>query len=161
MYLATTEQGVIYRCSKSYTQQYLEIYSGHNGPIYKVRANPFFYDIFLTCSADWSCKLWNWRRDSPLNHFQSLDLYDEVIDIEWSPNESTVFASVCKDGRLELWDLEKKNMLDPICTVRDRNKTKMAAKTMVRFCKGDPVLVTGDINGEIDVYRLNRDQINT
>lgn len=32
----------------------------------------------------------------------------------------------------------------------------MAAKTMVRFCKGDPVLVTGDINGEIDVYRLNR-----
>ena len=103
MYLATTEEGVIYRCSKSYTQQYLEIYSGHNGPIYKVRANPFFYDIFLTCSADWSCKLWNWRRDSPLNHFQSLDLYDEVIDIEWSPNESTVFASVCKDGRLELW----------------------------------------------------------
>lgn len=52
-------------------------------------------------------------------------------------------------------------MLDPICTVRDRTtkdsaKTKMAAKTMVRFCKGDPVLVTGDINGEIDVYRLNR-----
>ena len=46
-----------------------------------------------------------------------------------------------------LRDLEKKNMLDPICTVRDRNKTKMAAKTMVRFCKGDPVLVTGDING--------------
>ena len=103
MYLATTEEGVIYRCSKSYTQQYLEIYSGHNGPIYKVRANPFFYDIFLTCSSDWSCKLWNWRRDSPLNSFQSLDLYDEVIDIEWSPNESTVFASVCKDGRLELW----------------------------------------------------------
>lgn len=55
-----------------------------------------------------------------------------------------------------LRDLEKKNMLDPICTVRQRNKTKMAAKTMVRFCKGDPVLVTGDINGEIDVYRLNR-----
>lgn len=27
---------------------------------------------------------------------------------------------------------------------------------MVKFCKGDPVLVTGDVNGEIDVYRLNR-----
>jgi WD40 repeat protein len=105
MYLATTEEGVIYRCSKSYTQQYLEIYSGHNGPIYKVRSNPFLYDVFLTCSSDWSCKLWNWRRDTPLNSFQSLDIYDEVIDIEWSPNESTVFASVCKDGRLELWYL--------------------------------------------------------
>ena len=47
-------------------------------------------------------------------------------------------------------------MLDPICTIRQRNKTKMTPKTMVRFCRGDPVLVTGDINGEIDVYRLNR-----
>lgn len=47
-------------------------------------------------------------------------------------------------------------MLDPICTVKDRHKKKLAPKTMVRFCKGDPVLVTGDINGDIDVYRLNR-----
>ncbi len=47
-------------------------------------------------------------------------------------------------------------MLDPICTVKERNKQKLAAKTMVRFCRGDPVLVTGDINGDIDVYRLNR-----
>ncbi len=47
-------------------------------------------------------------------------------------------------------------MLDPISTVKDRNKHKLAPKTMVRFCKGDPVLVTGDINGEVDVYRLNR-----
>jgi hypothetical protein len=103
MYLATTEEGVIYRCSKSYTQQSLETYMGHNGPIYKVRANPFFHDIFLSCSSDWSCKLWNWRQDQPLYTFQSLDLTDEVIDIEWSPLEATVFASVCKDGRLELW----------------------------------------------------------
>jgi hypothetical protein len=47
-------------------------------------------------------------------------------------------------------------MLDPICTVRDRQKKRLASKTMVKFCKGDPVLVTGDVNGEIDVYRLNR-----
>ena len=32
---------------------------------------------------------------------------------------------------------------------------------MVKFCKGDPVLVTGDVNGEIDVYRLNRTPIIT
>lgn len=51
-------------------------------------------------------------------------------------------------------------MLDPICTVKERNKKKLAPKTMVRFCRGDPVLVTGDINGEIDVYRLNRDETN-
>ncbi len=52
-------------------------------------------------------------------------------------------------------------MLDPICTVRDRHKKRLASKTMVKFCKGDPVLVTGDVNGQIDVYRLNRTLIIT
>ena len=33
------------------------------GAIYKVRCNPFWSDIFLTCSADWSCKLWNWKSE--------------------------------------------------------------------------------------------------
>jgi hypothetical protein len=53
MYLVTTEtteEGVVYKCSKSYTEQYLKVYTGHNGSVYKIRANPFFYDIFLTCS---------------------------------------------------------------------------------------------------------------
>ena len=52
-------------------------------------------------------------------------------------------------------------MLDPICTIRYRHKKRLASKTMVKFCKGDPVLVTGDVNGEIDVYRLNRTPIVT
>jgi hypothetical protein len=46
-------------------------------------------------------------------------------------------------------------MLDPICTIKETPLKKCAPKTMVRFCKGAPVLITGDINGEIEVYRLN------
>ena len=58
-------------------------------------------------------------------------------------------------------DLEKKNMLDPIAIVRGQNADeKPAPKTMVRFCKGAPVLVTGDITGNVNVYRLNRDEDN-
>ena len=40
-------------------------------------------------------------------------MFDEINDIEWSPLCSSLFASVGKDGRLELWDLKKMNMLDP------------------------------------------------
>jgi len=29
------------------------------------------------------------------------------MDVEWCPYISTVFANVAKDGRSELWDLEK------------------------------------------------------
>ena len=30
---------------------------------------------------------------------------DAVHDVAWSPKESTTFASVTGDGRVELWDL--------------------------------------------------------
>ena len=43
-------------------------------------------------------------------------MFDEVTDVEWSPQCSTLFSSVGKDGRLELWDLKKNNMLDPFAT---------------------------------------------
>jgi hypothetical protein len=57
------------------------------------------------------------------------------------------WASLTMVRKVLLRDLEKKNMLDPICTIRDRNKKRLSPKTMVKFCRGDPVLVTGDING--------------
>ena len=154
MYLAATDEGTVHRCSKSYAEQYLESYYGHDGPVYKVRSNPFWSDIFLTCSADWSSKLWNWREEEYKYSFKSLDLFDEVLDIEWNPNCSTLFASVCKDGRLELWDLSKNNMLDPFAF--DKPKEGFASpKTMVRFCNGAPIVITGDMAGDTNIYRLH------
>ncbi|CAD8093566.1 unnamed protein product [Paramecium sonneborni] len=154
MYLAATEDGTIHRCSKSYTEQYLDNYFGHSGPVYKVRCNPFFGDIFLTCSADWSCKLWNWTEELPKANFQQQNLKDEVLDFEWSPHTSVLFASVCKDGRLELWDLTKNNMLDPYFTIMPQEQENWPAKTMVRFAHNSPVLITGDARGDINAYRL-------
>jgi len=63
IYFVSTEDGTVHRCSKSYKEQYLDNYFGHAGPVYKVRCNPFWSDIFLTCSADWTCRLWNWREE--------------------------------------------------------------------------------------------------
>ena len=64
IYFVSTEDGTIHRCSKSYKEQYLDNYFGHTGPVYKVRCNPFWSDIFLSCSADWTCRLWNWREEN-------------------------------------------------------------------------------------------------
>jgi len=65
-YLAATEDGNIQKCSKTYTDNTLATFTGHQGPVYKVRCNKFMPEIFLTCSADWSCKLWNLKSDKPL-----------------------------------------------------------------------------------------------
>jgi WD40 repeat protein len=64
MYFVATEDGTIHRCSKSYKESYLENYYGHTGPVYKVRCNPFWPDVGLTASADWTCRVWNWKEDS-------------------------------------------------------------------------------------------------
>jgi WD40 repeat protein len=115
VYLAGTEDGVIHKCSCSYNEQYLESYFGHTGPVYKIRASPFASDVFLSCSADWTAKLWDQKApdQKPVLSFHSVDLNDVVHDISWSPNKSTVFGSVTGDGRIEIWDLQT-STLDPV-----------------------------------------------
>ena len=158
IYLVSTEDGTIHRCSKSYKEQYLENYYGHTGPVYKVRCNPFWNEIFLTASADWTCRVWNGKDDKGEKQvLQSLDLSDEVYDIEWSPYCSTLFVSCAKDGRLELWDLAKRS-LDPIYVEWDGGSTRehdeYPARSMVKFCRENPVLATGNVDGDIGIYRL-------
>lgn len=113
IYLAGTEDGLVHRCSCSYNEQYLETYSGHTGPVYRIRCSPFWPPAFLSCSADWTVKLWHQKSSEPVHSFQSVDLSDVVHDVAWSPRNATVYASVAGDGRIEIWDLTQ-STLDPI-----------------------------------------------
>lgn len=58
---------------------------------YTVRWNPFHPRVFLTCSADWTVKLWEQGTTSPIMTF---DLATPVSDVAWAPYSSTVFAVV-------------------------------------------------------------------
>ncbi|CAM9993072.1 unnamed protein product [Choristocarpus tenellus] len=112
-YFAGTEDGLIHKCSVSYNEQYLESYVGHTGPVYRIRCSPFWDRFFLSCSADWTVRLWEQRQATPIHTLRSVDLSDVVNDVAWSPTCSTVFASVAGDGRVELWDLCR-STLDPV-----------------------------------------------
>ena len=112
VYLAGTGDGLIHKCSCSYNEQYLKNFTGHNGPVYQLRCHPMHAPVFLTCSADWTIKLWSTEADEALLTFQQTNLTDAVNDVTWSPHDSTVFASVTSDGRTELWDLSI-NALQP------------------------------------------------
>ena len=62
-YFAVTEDCTIHKCSVSYSERYIESYYGHTGPTYKIRCNPFWdtieLPIFLTCSYDWTVRVWS------------------------------------------------------------------------------------------------------
>jgi len=158
-YVVGTEDGLVHRCSTSYNEQYLDTYYGHSGPVYKVRCNPFMSHAFLTCSADWTMRLWTTKpppghqSDSPLLTFQSTDLYDAVNDVIWAPHNSTSFAAAMDDGRIELWDLSEKP-LDPIVVHYPQASQPQRRRTCVRFSPNSPVLVAGDDHGSVDVMRM-------
>lgn len=96
---------------------------------------------------------------------------EQVNDIEWSPHTSSVFASVANDGRIEIWDLYKDN-LGPVLAYFDKTsdgENITIPKTVVRFSKNSPVILTGNMKGSVEVYRIKglehvqvseRDQIN-
>lgn len=147
IYVAGTEEGHIHKCSCSYNEQYLETYNGHTGPVYKIEWSPFVSDLFLSCSADWSIRLWHQERTQPvLNFFSSTK---SVYDVVWSPKSSTVFACV-NEGAVEVWDLSI-STLDPIIT---NNPTSGAKKTSVSFSKNSDCILVGDSKGELTVYQL-------
>ncbi|EEY54122.1 Axonemal Inner Arm I1 Intermediate Chain Dynein [Phytophthora infestans T30-4] len=115
VYYVGTEDGLVHKCSVSYNEQYLQTYIGHTGPVYQLLISPFCSDLFLSCSGDWSLKLWHQadpHGEATLT-FHSVDLAKAVLGASWSPSNAGVFAAVAEDGRIELWDLIQ-STLDPV-----------------------------------------------
>ena len=86
LFLVGTEEGKIHLCSKAYSGQYLETYEGHYLAVYAVKWNVFHPRVFLSCSADWTIKMWDQTLARPIMTF---DLGCAVGDIEWAPYSST------------------------------------------------------------------------
>jgi WD40 repeat protein len=110
VYFLGTEDGLLAKCSTSYAEQYLEVVSGHAGPINRVRLSPFLPSALLTASSDGACKLWNVGPGGHcFNKGLSLTYTPEgaaeaVADLAWSPSVSNRFASVSRDGHVRVWD---------------------------------------------------------
>lgn len=113
VYMVGTEEGSLHKCSVSYDEQYLETYQGHDGPVYRVRFSQRCPNLFLTCSADWTVGLYHTHEKQPLTQMRSKGEDFAVNDICWCPGNSTVFAAVTVDAKLQVWDLSVSN-LDPI-----------------------------------------------
>jgi WD40 repeat protein len=148
-YFVGTEDGLLHKCSTSYNRQTLENYYGHTGPVYKVRCSPIHPDAFLSCSADWTIGLWSQKLNVPVHKLQNNHGQSAVMDVQWSPTDSCVFACVTRDGRVEVWDLEQ-SPLDPVISHQSQHKQM----TCVSFSQDSPVVFAGGSDGTIDVYRI-------
>lgn len=148
IYLVATEEGFIHKCSCSYNEQYLQTYTGHTGPVYKVKWSPFVQDCFLTCGSDWTIRLWHSDITKPVLTFVSST--KSVNDICWSNVCATVFGAV-SDNRIEIWDLRATN-LDPVI-ISSVSDPETRLSTFL-FSEGSSTLLVGDSSGHVTVYQL-------
>lgn len=113
LYVVGTESGAVHQCSCTYNEQTLRDYVGHTGTINAIRCSPNAYEVFLTCSADWTVQVWTEESEAALKTLR-CGTRAGVVDCAWAPNFPTVFGAV-SDSHVYLWDLATDG-LDPIVT---------------------------------------------
>lgn len=150
MFLVGTEEGKIHKCSKTYSSQFLETYDAHHMAVYSVKWNHFHPKIFISCSADWTVKIWDHHYQEPMFTF---DLNNSVGDVAWAPYASTVFAACTTDGRVYVYDLNV-NKYEPLSeqSVANKKRTKL---THLAFNPEYPVLIVGDDRGYVTSLKLS------
>eukprot|EP00112_Aurelia_sp_Birch-Aquarium-sp1_P015688 Seg350.19 transcript_id=Seg350.19/GoldUCD/mRNA.D3Y31 product="Dynein intermediate chain 2 ciliary" protein_id=Seg350.19/GoldUCD/D3Y31 len=150
LFLVGTEEGKIHKCSKAYSTQYLNTYNAHNMAVYAVKWNPFHTKIFISCSADWTVKIWDHTISDPIFTF---DLNSSVGDVAWAPFSATVFAAVTSSGSVVVYDLSI-NKYEPICeqSVVHKKKTKL---THIEFNPIHPMVIIGDDRGYVTSLKLS------
>lgn len=149
LFLVGTEEGKIHLCSKAYSGQYLETYEGHYLAVYAVKWNTYHPRVFISCSADWTIKMWDKNLTRPIKAF---DLGCAIGDIEWAPYSSTVFAAVTSSGNLYVYDLSQEKH-HHMC---DHPAMKKAKALHVSFNKADPIILVGDERGGVNSFKLSK-----
>ena len=129
-----TEEGNVYQANrydragaKAGLNQY-DVYKGHSGPVMGLHFHPLvgpvdFSDLFLSCSVDWTVKLWRAKslakpstaatHVAPLYSFDEAD--DYVYDVKWHPTHPALFGTVDGGGKFDLWNLNHDTEVRPFC----------------------------------------------
>ncbi|XP_075595699.1 dynein axonemal intermediate chain 1 isoform X2 [Balearica regulorum gibbericeps] len=150
LFLVGTEEGKIYKCSKCYSSQFLDVFEAHHMAVDSVSWNPYHLKVFISCSSDWTVKIWDHTIKAPMFVY---DLNSAVGDVAWSPYSSTVFAAVTTDGKAHVFDLSI-NKYEALCTqlVVAKKKNKI---THIQFNPVYPVVIIGDERGHVTSLKLS------
>lgn len=148
-----TEEGSIYqanrydRASSKAGLNSDEIYRSHAGPVTGIDFHPGqgsidFSDLFLSCSVDWTVKLWRaggargggkgtvgtkpnvagganmgtgtGGQGSGIAPLHSFEEADDyVFDVKWHPNHPAMFGTVDGTGKFDLWNLNQDVEVSP------------------------------------------------
>ncbi|KAI1260087.1 cytoplasmic dynein-like protein 1 intermediate chain 2 [Xylariaceae sp. FL1019] len=183
-FLLGSEEGPIYPCHR-YDRAGAKAgvdsraaYRGHAAPVMSVDFHPArgpvdLGDLVLSCSLDWSVKLWKVRAPAatstivetagtsipPLLDFVREDV---IYDVAWSPVRPGVFALVDGAGSLELWDITVETEI-PVAKISPSPRkdgrqllSKSLNKVAWETAEGKR-LATGGIDAVVTVFEVGPD----
>ena len=118
-FMVGTEQGQIFSCNrkaKNPVDRVKYVLSGHHGPIYGLRRNPFNSKYFLSI-GDWTARVWveDTAVKTPILTTKYHPTY--LTGGTWSPSRPGVFFTIKMDGAMDVWDLYYKHN-EPTLTVQ-------------------------------------------
>eukprot|EP00301_Raphidiophrys_heterophryoidea_P005564 c12324_g1_i1.p1 GENE.c12324_g1_i1~~c12324_g1_i1.p1 ORF type:complete len:646 (-),score=169.97 c12324_g1_i1:404-2341(-) len=152
-----SENGELFTVARmTYSDPVVATHSRHDGPVTGVSCHPVsgktdFSGLMLSCSMDWTIRLWD-RRQNVLLHVME-DSSDYVYDVKWSPTHPAVFASVDGTGVLSVWNLNSETDL-PITKVQALSDH---ALNRVQWSKDGKLVAVGSSNGQCFVYEATRE----
>lgn len=146
--LVGTEFGEIYCYNLNQKNELPTEFEGHNMQVYGICWSPFDPSTFLSCSEDWTVKLWNVKQKNPII---SYDLVAPVGDINWSQYSSTLFHAVTYDNKIHVFDLSV-NKND--ATIHHSSNSKKYSTTKVTCAADAPILITGNKFGILDILKI-------
>ena len=105
-------------------------------------------NVFLSCSEDWTIRLWHLKQYTPVMTLQAAQR--PVNHVQWSPYTTTLFIAV-SDNTIDVWDLTK-SILDPIMSLPVLSDGKMKK---IGFAPNSNSIFVGDSDGNCSVYKVN------
>jgi dynein intermediate chain 1 len=145
-FIIGTEEGHIHICSVNHRGHIMNSYEGHSMAVYNLSWNPYHPKIFLSCSADWSIKVWHYKTVQAILVF---DFQCPIGSIAWSPWCSTIFSAVSVQGDILFYDLNR----DRKSYIFKKDYQKIAINHIV-FNKFEHVFLTGNEKGKVRLWRI-------
>ncbi|XP_042863089.1 dynein intermediate chain 2, ciliary-like [Penaeus japonicus] len=144
------DTGCVIQCSVSCSSHTFIRYPAHSAPVRDVGWNKFYYKVFLSCSVDWSVKVWLQETTTPLI---TLDMGGSVAATSWSAFSSSVFVAVTDEGRIYVYDLHVRQSR-PLC-VQSVMQKRRVVMTSLSFNTFHPIILIGGERGHLISLKLS------